>query len=363
MYFEIVFEPYRAAVRKLNAPFNRQRFWRKVAKTLDLSPEANRRLEWMIYYHTKAEGNASLTIRHFGLHRSQFYYWLGRFDESNLRSLENESTAPIRTRQKEITSLEEQRIIRLRREHMCWGKMKLKRIYEKEYGQEISSWKIQYTVRSFKLYPNPKRNARIQVKRKRAHKKRKITELKRKLPVMGYLLHFDTIVIYWGGLKRYIITMIDDYTKLAFARMYRSKSSMSAQDFLLRVDYLLDGRIQNAHSDNGSEFEKYFEELSRKLSITRYWSRPRTPTDNPSLERFNQTLQREWLNDGKFTPDVNLFNSRLKKFVIEYNFVRPHEHLEYLTPIEFAIKHRQLSERYSSCTRALQKNRTMLLSG
>jgi len=228
--------------------------------------------------------------------------------------------------------------------------MKLKRLYEKEYGEKISSWKVQYTIENFKLYPNPKRNARIQLKRKRARKKKKITELKRKLPVLGYLLHFDTIVIHWGGLKRYVITMIDDYTKLAFARMYRNKSSMSAKDFLLRVDYLLDGRIQNAHSDNGSEFEKYFEELTRKLAITQYWSRPRTPTDNPSLERFNQTLQREWLIDGKFTPDVNLFNSRLKEFVVEYNFVRPHENLEYLTPIEFAIKHRQLFERYSSCT-------------
>lgn len=346
----MVYEYYWAARKRLNTPSNKYRLWRKTAKALKLSPEACRRLEWMIFYHTEASRNASLTIRHFGIHRSQFYYWLSRFDESNLRTLENDSTAPVRTRRREITSLEEQRAIKLRRAHMYWGKMKLARIYEKEYGEKISGWKIQYTVRNFRMYPNPKRNVRIQAKRKRAHRKKRITELKRKLPAMGCLLHFDTIEIYWNGMRRYIITVIDDYAKLAFARMYRNKSSMSARDFLLRVDYLLDGRIQNAHSDNGSEFEKYFEELSEKLAIARYWSRPRTPKDNPSAERFNQTLQREWLIDGKFTPDINLFNSRLKEFVIEYNFVRPHQHLEYLTPIEFSTKHGQLSERYSSCT-------------
>lgn len=339
-------------LERLNAPFNKYRFWRKVAKTLKLSAEARRRLDWMIYYQTEANKNASLTIRHFSLHRSQFYYWLKRFDESNLRTLESNSTAPFNRRKKMITPLEEQRVIKIRKAHPYWGKMKLAKIYKKEYGEEISSWKIQYTIKSFNLYPHPKRNSVIQVKRKRAIKKKRITEMGIKLPKLGFLLHFDTIEIRYHGMKRYIITMIDDYTKLAFARMYKNKSSLSAKDFLLRVDYLLDGQIKNAHSDNGTEFEKYFKDLSTKLEIVRYYSRPHTPKDNPSIERFNQTLQREWLNDGNFTSDINAFNSRLKEFLIEYNFVRPHENLKYLTPIEFSVKHRQLSERYSSCTRA-----------
>jgi len=346
----MVFEQYRAALKKLSIPFNKYQFWRRVAKTLKLSSEARRRLEWIIYYHTGGDRNASLTIRHFNIHRSQFYYWLNRFDENNLRTLESNSTAPINRRKRMITYTEEQRIIKIRKEHMHWGKMKLVKIYEKEYGEEISSWKIQYTVKNFRLYPNLKKNARIQVKRKRALKKKRITEMGRKIPKLGFLLHFDTIEIRYNGLRRYIITMIDDYTKLAFARVYRNKSSLSAKDFLLRVDYLLDGQIKNAHSDNGSEFGKYFKDLSKKLEIARYYSRPHTPKDNPSNERFNQTLQKEWLNNGNFVPDVNLFNSRLKEFIIEYNFVRPHENLKYLTPIEFSIKHRQLSERYSSCT-------------
>lgn len=351
MYLKhMVYEPYRQARKRLLAPFNKYEHWRRVAQAIHLSPPARRRLEWLIFYHSKAEKNASLTIRHFSLNRSTFYYWLKRFDEANLRTLESQITAPRRTRQPEITTSQEQRAIHLRKQHLYWGKVKLAKIYQEEYGEKLSSWQFQRLIKKYHLYPQPTKNKRIQAKRQRANKKKRITELKIKLPYLGFLLHFDTIEIYWNGTRRYIITAIDHFTKIAFARMYSSKNSHSSSDFLLRVNYLLDGKINIAHRDNGAEFQKHFQRLGEKLGIKQYFSRPHTPKDNPSMERFNQTLQREWLNNGNFTPNIELFNSRLKEFILEYNFKRPHETLNYLTPIQFAVKYKQLSERYSSDT-------------
>jgi len=351
MYLKsMVYEYYWAAKKKLSEPFNKFELWRKTALTLKLSKKACQRLEWFIFYYIKAEKNVKLTCRHFTIPRSQFYYWFNRFDEKNLNTLENKSTAPLNVRQRKISSIVEQKAINLRKEHMHWGKIKLAKVYERENKKKLSSWQFQRIIQIYKLYPKPLKNSRIQAKRQKALKKKRITELKRKLPKLGYLLHFDTIEIYWNGLKRYIITVIDDYTKIAFARMYTTKSSSSAQDFLLRVNYLLENNITNTHQDNGSEFQKYFKELCQKLNITQYHSRPRTPKDNPSCERFNQTLQYEWLRDGNFTPDVNLFNSNLKDFIIEYNFKRPHQTLNYLTPMEFAVKYKQVSEMYPSST-------------
>lgn len=346
----MVYQHYRQALKSLSAPFNKYELWRKTAKTLRLSKEALLRLEWYIFYHTKANRNASLTIRHFGIPRSQFYYWYTRFDEQNLQSLENRSTAPHHTRQRIITSLQEQRMIAVRKEHMHWGKMKLVPNYQNEYGEQLSSWQFQKVIQIYKLYPKPVKNTIIQKKRLRTEKKKKINELKIKLPRLGFLLHFDTIELYANGCKRYVITMIDHFTKLAFARMYATKSSASAADFLSRVDYLLDGRIANAHQDNGTEFGKHFKALCQKLNITQYHSRLHTPKDNPVCERFNQTLEYEWLKDGNMTTNINLFNQRLKEFIIEYNFKRPHQTLGYLTPIQFAVKYSQLSERYPSRT-------------
>jgi len=351
MYLKsMAYKQYHAALKKLQIPVLKYDLWRKVAKTLKLSPKACQRLDWIIFYHTKANKNASLTVRHFGIPRSQFYYWFNRFNETNLRSLEDKSTAPHHARQREINSIEEQRAIALRKGHMHWGKVKLAKLYWNTHKERLSSWQFQRVIQIYRLYPKVARNTKIQAKRQKSQKKKRITELKRKLPVLGFLLHFDTIEIHWQGLKRYIITVIDHFTKLAFARMYATKNSKSAHDFLLRVNFLLDNKIINAHQDNGPEFAKCFKELCKKLNITQYHSRPQTPKDNPVCERFNQTLEYEWLREGNFTPNVALFNSRLKEFIIEYDFTRPHEALDYLTPMEFAIKYKQVSEMYPSYT-------------
>ena len=311
--------------------------WRKEADTLNLSKPAKQRLEWFVFYETKAEFNASQTARHFGISTKTFYKWKNIFDGKNLRLLEDGDKAPKHTRQKEITPEEETRIIDLRKKHIRWGKLKLKKIYEGQYLQEISSWKIQYTIKKHKLYYHPIKNEKLQKKRKRNQKKKRITELSKK-QYPGFLICFDTIVIYWNGVKRYIFTGIDSISKVAFARMYTTKSSYNARDFLLRMHYLLEGKMLNAGHDNGSEFHKLFAQLCAELNIPQYFSRPHTPKDNPVCEKFNQTLQQEFIDLGNFTPDCTEFNRLLTEWLIEYNFVRPHQTLGYSTPIQFTEK-------------------------
>ena len=105
----------------------------------------------------------------------------------------------------------------------------------------------------------------------------------------------DTKVIWCYPAKRYIFTAIEKNTKIAFARMYKNNSSYSGRDFLLRLYFLLDKRINYLHSDNGSEFHKHFEDTCKELGIKHYWSRPRTPKDHAEIERFNRTLEEEFL--------------------------------------------------------------------
>ena len=198
--------------------------WRGQAKLLKLSKAACQRLEWIIYYETKANKNASQTCRHFSIAPKVFYTWKNRFDGQNLNFLESKSRAPIQKRKRAITPDEEARVIALRKEHIRWGKMKIARLYKNIYGTAISSWKIQYTIKKYKLYYHPRKNALLQQKRKRNQSKKRITELK-KQPFPGYLIALDTIVIYWNNGKRYILTAIDTVSKIAFARMYTAKSS------------------------------------------------------------------------------------------------------------------------------------------
>jgi len=276
-------------------------------KRNQISKQAKLRLKWMdFYYQTK---NVSLTCRHFGISRQLFYYWLNRYDPKNLKSLENKDRTPKRKRQREITPEQEMRVIALRKKYLRYGKEKLAILYQNFYQEKISSWKIQKVIEKYNLYYHPQKTAKIAKKRKRALKKKRITELKKK-PKTGFLICLDVIVIYWQNFKRYIFTAVDYHSKIALAWMYKSKSSLNAQDFLKRLYYLFDGKIENLQTDNGSEFLGMFEKAVKELNLKHYFNRVRTPKDNSVNERFNRTLKEEFLQLGNFHPEPEVFNPK-----------------------------------------------------
>ena len=301
-------------------------------KYTNLSKEAKRRIKWMDYY--RQHKNVSQTCRHFDISRKTFHKWHNRYDPQNLYTLEDRSRTPVRKRKREITSLQEMRIVKLRKEHIRYSKLKIAKIYEQTYQESISSWKVQKVIEKYRLYYNPKKTAKITRKRLKAVKKKRIAELKKK-PKAGFLLCLDTVEIRWNNVKRYIFTVIDNYSKVAYARMYKNANSYNSADFLNRLMYLINGNVENIQTDNGSEFEKYFNQACQKLNLIRYYSRVRTPKDNSVNERFNRTLQDEFISLGNFHSDPEIFNRKLTEWLIEYNFHRPHASLNYETPINF----------------------------
>jgi len=327
--------------------------WRKMAGTAKLSPEALLRLEWMIFYQTVGERDAYFTAKHFNITAKTFYKWFRRFDNGKVRNLEERSRAPVKKRTSTITLIEECRIKELRKKYIHYSKKKLSRIYETVYGEHISAHKVQVVINKFNLYPNPAEHEKLKKKQKNGKKKNRIQQLEIK-EEHWFLFHLDTIVFYWDHLKRYVLTATDHHGKVAYARMYTTKSSASAKDFLYRLHYLIDAPIANVQTDNGSEFYAQFEEALADLQIAHWFSRARTPEDNAVAERFNQTIQVEYINDGNFTTDIKLFNKELTEWLIEYNFVRPHMTLDYMTPIEYLeytlTKQRKLLPMYSTQT-------------
>jgi len=131
---------------------------------------------------------------------------------------------------------------------------------------------------------------------------------------------------------------MDHATKLGYARMYKNKSSRCAADFLYRLRYLVGQPIENLQTDDGSEFAWEFERASTALGIQRYFSRVKTPKDNPEIERFNQTLEYEWLYNFNLSSAPEELNPRLTEWLTDYNFNRPHQSLGYLAPVEYTEK-------------------------
>ncbi|MDP2637432.1 MAG: integrase core domain-containing protein [Candidatus Levybacteria bacterium] len=312
---------------------------RAVAKN-SLSSKAQEKLEWLIFYHTIAKKNAVYTAAYFGINPKTLHKWLKRFEERNLKSLEEHSRKPLKTRSWMVTREEEADIIDLRKDNLEFGKKKLQVIYKREYGKTISTWKIERVIRKYNLYPDLAKHD-CQVERRRNSKaKIRINTIKDRLKQIkefGFLWHIDAIIIWWYGKRRIIFTAMEEITKIAFARVYKTNTSGFSEDFLKRLMYLTDGKINIMHQDNGSEFQGAFKRACETLGILQIYSRPYTPKDNPALENFNGTIQREWLALSKVgLDDIEEANKDLTTWLIKYNSYRPHETLDYKTPLGYA---------------------------
>ena len=68
------------------------------------------------------------------------------------------------------------------------------------------------------------------------------------------------------------------------------------------------------------------------------------------MRDLSRTLQEEFIQLGNMTYDTKKCNRNLTDWLIEYNFHRPHQSLDYMTPIGFTQKYSKVSKRYSSRT-------------
>ena len=131
-------------------------------KKNSLSPSAKKRLKWMDYY--RKTGNVSKTCRHFDISRKTLYYWLRRYNPRNLSTLEERDRTPKRKRQREITPLQEERIISLRKKCLRESKFNIAIYYQREYGEKVSSWKVQKVIEKYNFYYHPQKAAGIRKK-------------------------------------------------------------------------------------------------------------------------------------------------------------------------------------------------------
>ncbi len=313
----------------------KENFWdyyRYQAKQEGISSDGRLRLEWIAFYYTVGKENITTTAFHFGISRKCLRRWVQRFDRSNAYCLEEKSKRPKRVREWMVTAKEEKQIIILRKENMELGKQKLKVLYQNRYNQKITTWKIERVIRKHKLFQEKKKK-RVYTVGKTKQPRIRIHTMKEP----GRLWHTDSILIWWYGQRRVIFTALDDKTKLGFARVYPTASSQNGADFLRRLRYLSENKLSVIHSDNGSEFAKHFSDTCEQLSIQQIFSRPHTPKDNPCLEKFNHTVQREWLDFSEVgLDDIAEANVDLTEWLVKYNSIRPHQALDYKTPLEYA---------------------------
>ncbi len=155
--------------------------------------------------------------------------------------------------------------------------------------------------------------------------------------VPGDLLQVDTVVTFINGLRRYTVTAIDLPSRFSFAWSYTSLSSATSTDFLRKLTLAAPFQIHRIQTDNGLEFHGLFQEALLKSGTTQFFNRPRNPKQNAFIERFNRTIQEEFLyrNTDSLAYDLPEHNLRLMEYLIYYNAERPHTGLNKKTPLEY----------------------------
>lgn len=145
----------------------------------------------------------------------------------------------------------------------------------------------------------------------------------------GDLVQVDTIHLLRPEGRVYVFTLLDVYSRWAYARAYPHANTATALRFVQRAQRRASFRFKMLQSDHGSEFSQWFSD--RVFSVHRH-SRVRRPNDNAHLERFNRTIQEECLDGVPKT--VNDLNKALAKYIPHYNGKRLHLGLHLRTPLQ-----------------------------
>ena len=65
------------------------------------------------------------------------------------------------------------------------------------------------------------------------------------------------------------------------------------------------------------------------------------PKDSPEAEKVNETFKYEWLYNCNLPTDCDEFNKSVTDWLVEYNFNRPHQTFDYLTPMEYIANYNE----------------------
>ncbi len=151
----------------------------------------------------------------------------------------------------------------------------------------------------------------------------------------GDLVEMDTVhyVNKLTGDRRYIFTVIDLYSRMAYSKCFDRLLPGNALATLLAAERYFGFKIKVIQTDNGPEFGKWFSERTKGKNIVHRHTRIHRPNDNGHIERFNRTLREECIGDHMRSDSTTEgINRKLRQYVDSYNGERLHLGLQCRTP-------------------------------
>jgi len=295
-------------------------------------------------------GDVKLVCQTFGISRATMYRWLQRFDPRDLTSLREESRRPQRVR-RPLWSRELVRAIKeLREEYPRWGKDKIV-VLVRGQGHEASTSTVGRILRHLgqrgELKEPKRRNISAKRKSRRPYGVRKPKDYKVEKP--GDLVQVDTLDVRpfpWVTLKQF--TARDVISKWDVIEARRRATATTAKEFIDTLGQRMPFKVRALQVDGGSEFYSDFEEECQNRKIRLFVLPPKSPKLNGCVERANRTHTEEFYEVYEVPWNVTELNPELRRWENTYNCVRPHQALNYKTPLQFLKDNGIVSSDYPS---------------
>jgi len=318
------------------------RFLAKSYKPTQLSDIATYRLKAVEnYLKLKRKGlTEEEALEIIEVKRSTLFRWIKKYNTRKTTELENKSRRPLNLRETKIISHElVSHILKIRQENLMFGKEKIKILLQRE-GVFVSSSTVGRILKS--LFNRNKIVKASLLKGKKICQRKKMQKryaqrLKNERPEkLGELIQIDHMVlssIYGLQLKEFRATC--PITRMCTSQVYTQATSKNAKTFLEHVIGKFEFKIKSIQVDGGSEFMAEFEDLCKELGIKLYVLPPRSPKINGKVERANETYRYEFWNVWDIPTEFEEVKEMLRAFEYHYNYERPHQSLNYLTPVEY----------------------------
>jgi transposase len=305
----------------------------KISGIVKLTKEGQKRIKWIDYH---LEGKSVVeACRHFDINRSLFYKWHDRFRRYGLAGLEDKTRRPKHVRHREVLPEARKKIEEIRLENKAWSKYKVSCILRRDYGLVASPSTVNRIFHDKNLFwISP--ISRSQKGAKRSWKIRRIRAPKKlRGACPGSLVEIDVKVLNSFGHVFYQFTAIDTCTKIKFIQIYSRKSAHCGQSFIEDMITFYPFRIRHVNSDNGGEFLAECHAFLESRKITHFFSRARTPKDNPMVENTIKADEYEFWAWGNLGFTVAELNKSAAYWMNKFNTYRPHQALNYLTPVAY----------------------------
>lgn len=183
---------------------------------------------------------------------------------------------------------------------------------------------------------------------KPADKETKRRIIKERMGQLGHIdcHHLSKTIIRGQHRKLYMLCVLDDYSRVAWAEVIEDITALTTMFAALRCMRMIKEKFgiqfEEMIADNGPEFgpavsqnkrNHPFERMLMETGIKRRYIQPYRPQTNGKVERFWRTLKEDLIEETDF-DSLEELEDELLKYLIYYNWERPHQGINGIKPID-----------------------------